>query len=420
MTEKTQEGSSSLVTHQFDVMGAKLKVDVFGDCKLYLRNTGTKDIPIEFIGFYADNKPVEHTPADGTLKKNDVQEIDFYNYLNPGKYKLLIKIYGKTMDQGRLICGGVECIDEIPCDPLEGCSGASYLDFYCNLGVSECWINHSYDCSKTDYNESVPVTNNNLDIACNCNCSGYDIEENTTNGNCNDGKDNDCDGDTDGDDYDCPTAPMPAAFSCYINESCGSDVPILAFSGACNGTGCTELLETNSHAEVSPFEGGYTYKLCCSNVSDVKIVNSTTITPEYCPVGFTGLITLATNATFNITTNAQVEKYNYSACNPTNWDSTCINSTSSKYNVTADDCCTMWNCSVECCPPAEGPYGFNFTKNVCVNLTSGSLECVYGTTTECDFGGYEEYVISISNLTNAHIGNSIAYPDLLLCCKKQT
>ena len=34
------------IEQQFEVMGTKLKIDVFGDCKIYLANTGTKDVPM--------------------------------------------------------------------------------------------------------------------------------------------------------------------------------------------------------------------------------------------------------------------------------------------------------------------------------------------------------------------------------------
>ncbi|OYT43527.1 MAG: hypothetical protein B6U88_00885, partial [Candidatus Aenigmarchaeota archaeon ex4484_56] len=58
LTEKTQKETAGLVEHEFEVMGTKLKIDVFGDCKIYLANTGTKDVPIDVISFYANEKPV--------------------------------------------------------------------------------------------------------------------------------------------------------------------------------------------------------------------------------------------------------------------------------------------------------------------------------------------------------------------------
>ena len=86
-------------------MGTKLKIDVFGNCKIYLANTGTKDVPIEVISFYANEKPVSHTPSTGIIKKGAVQEISFPD-LSPGRYKLLVKIYGNTMDFGWMTCTG--------------------------------------------------------------------------------------------------------------------------------------------------------------------------------------------------------------------------------------------------------------------------------------------------------------------------
>ena len=89
-------------------MGTKLKIDVFGNCKIYLRNKGTKDVPIEVVSFYANEKPVNPAPSTGIIKKGAVQEINFTD-LSPGRYKLLVKIYGNTMDFGWMTCKVVKC-----------------------------------------------------------------------------------------------------------------------------------------------------------------------------------------------------------------------------------------------------------------------------------------------------------------------
>jgi len=61
--------------------------------------------------------------------------------------------------------------------------------------------------------------------------------------------------------------------------------------------------------------------------------------------------------------------------------------------------------------------GFDNKKNVCVKLVGGKeLNCFYTTFTACGTA-FGERVISLSNNTNAHIGNNIAYPNLVLCCK---
>ena len=59
--------------------------------------------------------------------------------------------------------------------------------------------------------------------------------------------------------------------------------------------------------------------------------------------------------------------------------------------------------------------GFDNKKNICVQLTSGSLECIYDTKTNCQNWGYDVYVYSISDNTNAHIGNKDAY-SIVRCC----
>ncbi|MBU0627697.1 MAG: hypothetical protein KKC75_00785, partial [Nanoarchaeota archaeon] len=69
------------------------------------------------------------------------------------------------------------------CNSYDGCSGNSYLNYYCS-GTS---CSYSSD-SCTD---------------CSCSCGGYNTAETTANGNCGDGKDNDCDGYTDSADSGC-------------------------------------------------------------------------------------------------------------------------------------------------------------------------------------------------------------------------
>jgi len=146
-------------------------------------------------------------------------------------------------------------------------------------------------------------------------------------------------------------------FSCAIKTSCGGDeTEVLGLSA-----------QDNAHAEL-PTEENYTYKLCCANVSSVQTTTGTG-NCDTLGAGFTGLITLSGD------TNAQVEKYNYT-----------------------------------------GTDGFDYKKNVCAKLTSGSLTCWYDTFSGCapEIG---KRIISMSDSTNAHIGNYTAYSDLVLCCK---
>lgn len=69
LTKEAADAAARPIEHKFDVMGADLKVDVFGNCKIYLRNLGTDDVPIEVIDFSVDGKPVSISPAIGIIKK---------------------------------------------------------------------------------------------------------------------------------------------------------------------------------------------------------------------------------------------------------------------------------------------------------------------------------------------------------------
>jgi len=156
-------------------------------------------------------------------------------------------------------------------------------------------------------------------------------------------------------------------FSCAIKTSCGGgETEVLGLSA-----------QDNAHAEIIGGGGNYPYKLCCANVSSVQTTTGTGTCESVLGPSFTGLITLATNSTFDKNTNAQVERYNYT-----------------------------------------GTDGFDYKKNVCVKLVGGgSFNCIYSDLDYCDNIMEGEVIFSISNLTNAHIGNYTAYSDLVLCCK---
>ena len=157
-------------------------------------------------------------------------------------------------------------------------------------------------------------------------------------------------------------------FSCAIKTSCGGgETEVLGLSA-----------QDNAHAEIIGGGGNYKYKLCCKNVSSVQTTTGIGTCESVLGPSFTGLITLATNSTFDKNTKAQVEKYNYT-----------------------------------------GTDGFDYKKNICVKLVGGgSLKCTYTSYATCGSWSWDE-IISISNRTNAHIGNYTAYSDLVLCCKSE-
>ncbi len=308
-TKEAANVSGKQIEQQFEIAGSELKLDNLGNCKIYLRNTGTKDVPIEVISFYVAEpgtetyEPVTTHPTTGTIKKDATQEINFLN-LNPKRYKLIVKIYGNRMDYGYLTCTGPSNCGNEDLDAGEECDDTNLNGQTC---VSLGFTGGTLSCTDS----------------CTFNTSGC-------------------------------TAPI--AFSCSIKTgSCGSETEVLALSA-----------KNNSHTEIVGASGGYSQKLCCSNISSVQTTTGTGDCNTL-GAGFTGLVTLSGD------TNAQVEKYNYT-----------------------------------------GTDGFSYKKNVCVKLTSGSLECSYVPSSACS----DIKVVSISSDTNAHIGNSTAYSDLVLCCEK--
>lgn len=115
------------------------------------------------------------------------------------------------------ICSGADtncgCSSCINCDASgtgagrtgDGCSGDSYINYYCS-GTSCTYSSDA--CSD-----------------CSCSCGGYNTVESTAYGNCSDGKDNDCDTFTDQLDPDCGCAPpvsgnweIPAGVICILTN----------------------------------------------------------------------------------------------------------------------------------------------------------------------------------------------------------
>ncbi len=405
LTEKTQNETSGLIEHEFDVMGAKLKIDVFGDCKIYLVNTGTKDVPIEVIGFYVAEpgtetyEPVTTSPTTGTIKKDATQEITFLN-LNPKRYKLIVKIYGNRMDYGYLTCTGpAACFwNDDGCgvgscsttEMHQTCRPTGCLGGVCTEGETQCVSDPDCGNSLTatiDSPADDSTYNTGDSISFQGSASGgsgsytysWDFENGDTASGSSVTYDYSSTGDytvtltvndntdtaTDSINIHITSAPSPAAFSCSIKTgSCGSETEVLALSG-----------EENAHAETNT-AGNYDYKLCCTNVSTVQTTTGTGDCNTL-GAGFTGLITFATNSTFDKNSNAQVEKYNYT-----------------------------------------GTDGFSYKKNVCVELVGGaSLDCIYDTKVNCATQGYTKYVVSISDNTNAHIGDEDAY-SMVRCCNE--
>jgi len=342
-----------------------------------------------------------------------VQTIDFSDSgLTKGiKHKVLVKIYGNTMDYGYMICTGpVACSWQnikgcgagscLPTEQNQTCGPKDCVGGICTKGDSQCvfdlacggplMVNITDPLNDSTYCVGAPIDFQGVATG---GTGGYNYSWDFGNGDTNTSglaavtynyptigdytvnltvTDEVPDTAWDSIDIHIVDCAAPVAFSCYINETCGSGVSVLALSG-----------QDNAHAELNG-EGNYNQFLCCANVSSVQTTTGPASGSGDCKnlgAGFTGLITLATNSTFNKNTNAQVEKYNYTKILPTD------------------------------------PDGFPYKKNVCVELVGGeSLDCIYSDLDYCEniIGG--EAIFSMSTNTNAHIGNGTIYQNIVLCC----
>ncbi len=103
LTNDIEHNIEKPIIDKFDARGADLKIDAFGNCNIYLRNTGIKDIPTEAINIYIDNKPTNQTYSINILKVNKVMKIGFSN-LSYERHELKIKLMGNLVSQGYLSC----------------------------------------------------------------------------------------------------------------------------------------------------------------------------------------------------------------------------------------------------------------------------------------------------------------------------
>ena len=211
LTDDIKDNTEKSIIKEFDARGADLKVDVFGNCKIYLRNTGTKDIPMEAISFYIDDKPVNYKSSTGIIKTKNTTEINFSD-LGYGTHDLKIKLKGNLLEQGSMVCSATPktCaqLNGVCCNPNPCLSGkilwASDCSECCaNLSdcfVPECIINS--DCNDSDSctkdicsgglcsNPQITTCENN-DGCCPPNCTSINdndcVPECTTNSECADG-----------------------------------------------------------------------------------------------------------------------------------------------------------------------------------------------------------------------------------------
>ncbi|MHC1611313.1 MAG: PKD domain-containing protein [Candidatus Methanospirareceae archaeon] len=278
----------------------------------------------------SSGKPIEQQfEVMGTKLK--IQEINFTD-LSPGRYKLLVKIYGNTMDFGWMTCTEVKCHwMNGECDTTD-CPGDYNRTLIC--GPTGCTgncdgqppgtIRCKYDDSCVGSLTASIVSPKDGDIffagidpvpfegSASGGSKPYTYSWDLGNGITKTGQlftytypstdtgsrtvtltVTDSASNTATDSVTIHIHSPAVLFSCAIKTSCGGgETEVLGLSA-----------QDNAHAEL-PTEENYTYKLCCANVSSVQTTTGTG-TCDTLGAGFTGLITLSGD------TNAQVEKYNY-------------------------------------------------------------------------------------------------------------
>ena len=108
LTEESRILSEKEIERYFGIFGVNLIPDVIGNCEVYLRNIGEKDVPMEVIEFYVaevgsnEFREINFTTPTKILKRDDVARINFK--LQPKEYKLVVRIYDVIKDIGFLTC----------------------------------------------------------------------------------------------------------------------------------------------------------------------------------------------------------------------------------------------------------------------------------------------------------------------------
>ena len=236
LTNNFEHNTEKSIIDKFDARGADLKVDVFGNCKIYLRNTGTKDIPMEAISFYIDDKPANYEPSTGIFKMKNIIEISFSG-LSYKRHDVKIKLMGNLLDHGYMVCSATPktCaqLNGVCCNPNPCLSGKILWASDCSeccANLSDCFISEcatNSECADFD-----SCTN---DICSNGLCSNTQITTCINNDGCcpsngNSTSDNDC-------VLECATNSECADFDSCTNDICSN--------GLCSNTQITTCINND-------------------------------------------------------------------------------------------------------------------------------------------------------------------------------
>lgn len=129
---------------EIEIAGSKIRIERIGYCNIYLRNVGTSDIRLSYLGIYVDNKPLKIPETQITLKRNEGIIINITrDILSKPKADLSVSLRGRTMDIGKIICP----------IPINGTlKSACDANETCVIAFSDINNSHVEDCSIGNYN----------------------------------------------------------------------------------------------------------------------------------------------------------------------------------------------------------------------------------------------------------------------------
>lgn len=103
VSQGIMENNEELIGDSMSSMNSRAEVDMTGDCKVFLRNTGTNQITKESLTFYINNTPAQWVMDKLYLEEGGVVEINFIG-INKGDYELLTIVSGKKLEPIKISC----------------------------------------------------------------------------------------------------------------------------------------------------------------------------------------------------------------------------------------------------------------------------------------------------------------------------
>jgi hypothetical protein len=162
----TKQGEQ--IIGELEWAGTKIGVEHLGPCKVYLRNTGTKEVSLDQLTFYINSVPVDWISSKKRIKKGETTEVNLStNFVIGGEGNLAIRLGGTLMNIGKLICPTpISCSIKSSCNFSSGEECVLTLSGLTNAQAGNCSSSYPYKlcCANVsiDYSSSTCSSGNGI------------------------------------------------------------------------------------------------------------------------------------------------------------------------------------------------------------------------------------------------------------------